>query len=77
VDCTPSQSETAYITALPSITMRLMQKYDKDEGIVGVDDLKRWPIGSAAVSFLSATAATASIELLKKASYLEDMLNSR
>jgi len=45
--------------------MRLMQKYDKDEGIIGVDDLKRWPIGSAAVSFLSATGATRSIKSLK------------
>ncbi|CAG8656354.1 unnamed protein product, partial [Penicillium salamii] len=47
VDCTPDQSEAAYIAALPSITIRLMQKYDKDQGVVGVNDLERWPIDSA------------------------------
>jgi hypothetical protein len=31
--------------------MRLMQNYDKDEGIVGVNDLERWPIDSAVVDF--------------------------
>ncbi|OQD76765.1 hypothetical protein PENANT_c119G02384 [Penicillium antarcticum] len=46
--------------------MRLMQKYDKDEGVVGVTDLERWPIGSAAVDFLSATETAGSIDSLKK-----------
>lgn len=76
VDCAPSYSEAMYIVALPSTNMRLIQKYNKDEGTVGVDNLKRWPIGSTAVSFLSTTGATALMELLMKASYLEDMLNS-
>lgn len=48
--------------------MRLMQKYDKDEGVVGVTDLERWPIGSAAVDFLSATETAGSIDSLKKVS---------
>ncbi|KAL2699282.1 hypothetical protein AAEP93_009257 [Penicillium crustosum] len=43
VDCTPDQSEATYIAALPLITMRLMQRCDKDEGVVGVNDLERWP----------------------------------
>ncbi|KAJ5769734.1 uncharacterized protein N7511_001785 [Penicillium nucicola] len=65
VDCTSQQSEAAYIAALPSITMRLMQKFDKDDGVVGVNDLERWPIGSAAVDFLSATETARSIDCLR------------
>ncbi|KAK9847395.1 hypothetical protein MYU51_019503 [Penicillium brevicompactum] len=65
IDCTPKQSEAAYIAALPSITMRLMQKYDKDQGVVGVNDLERWPIDSAAVGFLSATETAGSIKSLR------------
>ncbi|KAJ6118318.1 hypothetical protein N7471_013785 [Penicillium samsonianum] len=65
VDCTPDQSEAAYIAALPLITMRLMQKCDKDEGVVGVNDLERWPIDSAAVGFLSATETAGSIKSLR------------
>ncbi|OQE59987.1 hypothetical protein PENNAL_c0321G03078, partial [Penicillium nalgiovense] len=65
IDCTLKQSEAAYIAALPSITMRLMQKYDKDQGVVGVNDLERWPIDSAAVDFLSATETAESIKSLR------------
>ncbi|CAG8142359.1 unnamed protein product [Penicillium salamii] len=68
IDCTPKQSEAAYIAALPSITMRLMQKYDKDQGVVGVNDLERWPIDSAAVGFLSATETAGSIKSLRNVS---------
>lgn len=49
--------------------MQLMQKYDKEDGAIGVDDLERWPIESAAVDFLSASGATASMEILKMVSY--------
>ncbi|CDM29930.1 Protein kinase-like domain [Penicillium roqueforti FM164] len=65
IDCTPKQSEAAYIAALPSITMQLMQKFDKDQGVVGVIDLERWPIDSAAVGFLSATETAGSIKSLR------------
>ncbi|KAH7330038.1 hypothetical protein BKA65DRAFT_527718 [Rhexocercosporidium sp. MPI-PUGE-AT-0058] len=54
------------IRALSSITMELMQKYVKEDGAVGVDDLHRWPSNSDAVGFLSATTSTASAaELLE------------
>ncbi|KAF4770088.1 hypothetical protein HAV15_011597 [Penicillium sp. str.  len=65
IDCTPKQSEIAYIAALPSIMMRLMQKIGKDQGVVGVNDLERWPIDSAAVEFLSATETAESIMSLR------------
>ncbi|KAJ5203015.1 hypothetical protein N7449_005094 [Penicillium cf. viridicatum] len=65
IDCTPDQSEAAYIAALPLITMRLIQKCDKDEGVVGVNDLERWLIDSAAVGFLSATETAGTIKSLR------------
>ena len=48
--------------------MRLMQKCDKDEGVVGVNDLERWPIDSAAVGFLSATETAGTIKSLRDVS---------
>jgi hypothetical protein len=45
-----------------------MQKYDKDQGVVGVNDLERWPIDSAAVGFLSATETAGSIKSLRDVS---------
>lgn len=50
--------------------MALMQKYEKDAGIIGVDDLSRWPVDSDAVGFLSAVS-TGSIESLRKVQQLE------
>lgn len=51
--------------ALATITMELMQKYVKDDGVIGVDDVERWPVDSDAVGFLSATTSAGSIEELK------------
>jgi hypothetical protein len=68
MDCTSSQSEAAYIAAIPSIMMQLMQKCGKEASIIGVEDLERWPIESAAVGFLSASGTAASLETLKKVS---------
>ena len=46
--------------------MELMQKYVKEDGAIGIDDLQRWHPGSNAVRFLSATGSAASVaELLK------------
>ncbi|KAF1948547.1 hypothetical protein CC80DRAFT_521099 [Byssothecium circinans] len=58
--------ESYDIRALSSITMELMQKYLKDGGAIGIDDLHRWPPNSDAVRFLSATtSAKSAAELLK------------
>lgn len=46
--------------------MELMQKYVKDDGMVGIDDVSRWPVDSDAFAFLSAISATESIESLKQ-----------
>lgn len=60
--------------------MQLMQKCDKEEGIVGIDDINRWPVDSDAFGFLSATVSTKSISSLQKVNHLQtgfgEILNS-
>ncbi|PGG98897.1 hypothetical protein GX51_06544 [Blastomyces parvus] len=66
VERLPNQTQIESIKALATITMELMQKYDKDDGLIGVDDLDRWPVDSASFGFLSATSSAMSIEVLKE-----------
>ncbi|PGG96173.1 hypothetical protein AJ79_09705 [Helicocarpus griseus UAMH5409] len=54
------------VLAVAKITMNLMQKYSKDDGAIGVDNLDRWPFNSLAVSFLSTTSSADSIEELRQ-----------
>ncbi|KAI2791739.1 hypothetical protein POX_c04616 [Penicillium oxalicum] len=65
IEGSPSESQTRYITALPSIIMSLIQKHEKVKGIVGVDDMHRWPVDSASVGFLSASSLAQSIASLQ------------
>ena len=44
--------------------MELMQKYTKDDGAIGVDDLERWPSDCNAVGFLSMTTSATSVDEL-------------
>ncbi|KAG5294642.1 hypothetical protein I7I48_11256 [Histoplasma ohiense] len=46
--------------------MELMQKYDKDDGLIEVDNLNCWPVDSASFGFLSVTSEAMSIEVLKQ-----------
>lgn len=46
--------------------MELMQKYVKDDGAIGIDNLDRWRARPAAVEFLSATTSAGSFEELKR-----------
>lgn len=46
--------------------MELMQKYIKDDGAVGIDDLERWQACPAAIEFLSAITSASSFEELKE-----------
>ncbi|KAJ6114206.1 hypothetical protein N7512_007651 [Penicillium capsulatum] len=66
VECPPGQAQKVYIKKLASITMEVMQKYVKDDGMVGVDDVERWPVDSDAFEFLSTLSTTESIESLKE-----------
>lgn len=53
--------------------MELMQKYVKEDGVIGIDDLHRWHPSSDAVGFLSATvSATSAEELLKVCMLFQD-----
>ncbi|KAJ6027956.1 hypothetical protein N7540_003532 [Penicillium herquei] len=66
VECPSGQAQTLYIKRLASITMEIMQKYEKEDGMVGVDDVERWPVDSDSFGFLSALLTTKSIESLKE-----------
>ena len=61
-----NKSSKRDIVALNIVTMKLMQKYIKNEGIIDVNDTNRWPIDSHAVGFLFVIISAISIsELLK------------
>ncbi|KAI9772983.1 MAG: hypothetical protein M1840_008865 [Geoglossum simile] len=68
-ECCKSSSRTSSrdVKALGYITIALMQKYYKDDGLIGVENLDRWPSDSNAIDFLSMITSTTSIkELLKE-----------
>ena len=44
--------------------MELMQKHVKEDGVVGIENLDRWPSDSAAIEFLSATTSANSAKEL-------------
>lgn len=49
--------------------MGLMQKYTKEDGAVGIEDLERWPSDCDAVGFLSLTTSAASVHGLMEVSW--------
>jgi hypothetical protein len=53
-----------------------MQKYVKDDGAIGIDDLNRWPSDSDAVGFLSATQSATSVNELTKVSQIQSATSS-
>ncbi|KAA8642579.1 uncharacterized protein ATNIH1004_011524 [Aspergillus tanneri] len=62
----PTESQAKSIKALAAIMMTLMQTYEKEDGLVGVDDVRRWPVDSDTVEFLSATSSARFIDTLKQ-----------
>lgn len=64
------KSQTSMLNAVATITMELMQGYDIGDGIIGVDDIDRWPLDSEAFHFLEATSVAQSINALIKVSTL-------
>lgn len=62
-----NQSQAKSLRALTNITMFLMQKYLKPDGVIGIDST-RWQ--SEPLGFLSATASVATIQDLRKVSQL-------
>lgn len=65
VEKKPNQSQSLSIKAVATITMDLLQKYDKGDGVVDIDDLDRWPIDSA-FGFLATISSTRSIDVLRQ-----------
>ncbi|KAL2846617.1 hypothetical protein BJY01DRAFT_173128 [Aspergillus pseudoustus] len=70
IDCCsirpPGKIQSSDLAPVGRVMMELMQKYVKDEGVVGLDNLDRWRSSSAAIEFLSATTSASSLEELKK-----------
>ncbi len=50
--------------------MELMQKHIKEDEVVGIENLDRWPSDSAAVEFLSATTSVSSAKELMTVSQM-------
>ncbi|KAL4936128.1 hypothetical protein BDV06DRAFT_205574 [Aspergillus oleicola] len=63
----PNQSHTKSLRALANITMLLMQKHLKPDGVIGIDSTC-WQ--SEPLEFLSATASVATVQDLRKHSLL-------
>ncbi|KAJ5875190.1 uncharacterized protein N7473_012537, partial [Penicillium subrubescens] len=55
-----------YIKIVGSIMMELLQNYTKDDGIVGIDNMDRWPSDSPPVTFLSSTTSASLLKSLMK-----------
>ena len=68
--CTADRSGTTDVRAVGYIMMELMQKYAKDGGAIGIENLHRWSVDSDAVKFLSMTTSASSVEELMKVSAL-------
>ncbi|KAL3439932.1 hypothetical protein BJX65DRAFT_300802 [Aspergillus insuetus] len=70
IDCCsirpPGKIRSSDLAPVGRVMMELMQKYVKDDGVVGLDNLDRWRSSSAAIEFLSATTSASSLEELKK-----------
>ena len=63
---TADRSKPCDVRAVGYITMELMQKYAKEDGAIGIENLNRWSMDSQAVKFLSMTTSAGSIEELRK-----------
>jgi hypothetical protein len=62
------QSGMCDIKSIGYITMELMQKYAKDDGAIGIENLNRWRMDSDAVKFLSTTTSAGSFAELRRVS---------
>ncbi|CZT07743.1 uncharacterized protein RCO7_11235 [Rhynchosporium graminicola] len=63
-DITSSQPRLTDVKAIGYIAMELMQKYQNDDGAIGLEDFSRYPSDCDAVDFLAATTSATSAEEL-------------
>ncbi|RAH55921.1 hypothetical protein BO85DRAFT_375936 [Aspergillus piperis CBS 112811] len=61
--------------SMAAIMMQPMHKYEKKNGVIGVDNLRHWPLDLFAVDFLTTTSSARSIKILKQHSFV--MENNR
>ncbi|KAJ5974826.1 hypothetical protein N7481_008533 [Penicillium waksmanii] len=61
------------LVPVSKIMMELMQKYIKEDGAVGIDNLDRWRTCPAAIEFLCATTSAGSFEELKEQRLLTEI----
>ncbi|KAK7985501.1 hypothetical protein PG996_005258 [Apiospora saccharicola] len=67
-----SRGTSRDLQIIGNITMRLMQKYAKENDAVGVDEPQRWPPHSNAISFLSLTTSASSMVELSGHEFLAE-----
>ncbi len=63
---TTNGPDTTDVRAVGYIAMELMQKYAKDDGAIGIENLNRWPANSTPVRFLSMTTSAESVGELQQ-----------
>jgi len=61
-----NSTESRYIRALGKVVEELMNEYPKEDEVIGVDNLHRWPPNSNAVDFLPTAATAISLNELMK-----------
>ncbi|KAL4862078.1 hypothetical protein BDV12DRAFT_190663 [Aspergillus spectabilis] len=62
----PNQSPAPILKAIGVIVMRLMQKYEKNDGLLGIDNMDRWPLDSLSVGFLTSVESADSVKALEQ-----------
>lgn len=56
------------VVAVGYIMVELMQKYPKENGVIGIENVDRWPSDSEAVKFLSMIEANVPVHTLLQVS---------
>ncbi|KAH6871966.1 hypothetical protein B0T10DRAFT_567956 [Thelonectria olida] len=61
------------ILCFGKVTMKLMQKLDRDDGVVGIDDPGRWQDNPDTIQFASSITSSKSLGELRKNSFIESI----
>lgn len=65
--CEPDgRPDAADVRKVGHITVLLMQKYENENGAIGIENLNRWSADSQAVKFLSMTTSANTVDELKQ-----------
>lgn len=74
--CSAENSSPSDIKAVGRIMMQLLQKYVKEGGAIGIENLNRCSLDSNAVKFLSMTTSASSLEELTKIKHNSHFLDT-